>query len=54
MGFWPILSVVFALAAAFLWGWSALINVPVLKSGYGTLVSAALCTFLSALTDETW
>jgi hypothetical protein len=34
-----ILSVVFAVAAAVLWGWSAVINVPILKSGYGTLVS---------------
>ena len=32
-----ILSVVFALAAAFFWGWSAIINVPLLESGYGTL-----------------
>jgi hypothetical protein len=34
-----ILSVVFALGAAFFWGWSAIVNVPLLKSGYGTLVS---------------
>jgi hypothetical protein len=34
-----ILSVFFAFGAAFLWGWSAFINVPVLKSGWGTLVS---------------
>ena len=34
-----ILSVVSALAAAFFWGWSALVNLPVLESGYGTLVS---------------
>src|ERR1039457_4479091 len=39
MKLWAILSVVFAFAAALLWGWSALINVPLLKSGYGTLVS---------------
>jgi hypothetical protein len=39
MNLWPILSVVFALGAAFFWGWSAIINVPLLKSGYGTLVS---------------
>ena len=31
-------SVVFALAAIF-WAWSAIVNVPLLKSGYGTLVS---------------
>jgi hypothetical protein len=36
---WSILSVFFALAAAVFWGWSALINVPLLKSGYGSLVS---------------
>ncbi len=34
-----ILSVLFAFAAALLWGWSALINVPLLKSGFGTLVT---------------
>jgi hypothetical protein len=34
-----VLSVVFALAAAFFWGWSAFVNVPLLKSGYGSLVS---------------
>lgn len=34
-----ILSVVFALAAALFWGWSATINVPVLESGWGTLVT---------------
>ena len=39
MKLWPILSVVFALGAAFFWGWSAIVNVPLLKSGYGTLVS---------------
>jgi hypothetical protein len=32
-------SVLFAFAAALLWGWSALINVPLLKSGFGTLVT---------------
>jgi len=32
-----IVSVVFALGAAGFWGWSALINVPVLYSGFGTL-----------------
>jgi hypothetical protein len=32
-----IVSVVFALGAAGLWGWSAFINVPVIYSGYGTL-----------------
>jgi hypothetical protein len=39
MNLWSILSVVFALGAALLWGWSAMINVPFLKSGYGSLVS---------------
>lgn len=39
MKLWTILSVVFALAAALLWGWSAFINVPLLKSGYGSLVT---------------
>jgi hypothetical protein len=39
MKLWPILSIVFALGAAFFWGWSAFVNVPILKSGYGTLVS---------------
>jgi hypothetical protein len=34
-----ILSAVFALFAAVLWGWSAFINVPLLKSGYGTLAT---------------
>ena len=36
---WSIASIVFALLAAGLWGWSAFINVPLLKSGYGTLVT---------------
>lgn len=36
---WSFLSVVFALAAAILWGWSAFVYVPVLKSGYGSLIS---------------
>ena len=39
MKLWSILSVVFALAAAVLWGWSAFVNVPVLRSSFGTLVS---------------
>ena len=39
MMLWSILSVFFAIAAAVLWGWSAMINVPVLKSGFGSLVS---------------
>jgi hypothetical protein len=39
MKLWSILSVLFAFAAALLWGWSALINVPLLKSGFGTLVT---------------
>ena len=34
-----ILSVVFALGAAFFWGWSTRVKVPVLKSGCGTLFS---------------
>jgi len=29
----------FALLAALLWFWSAFINLPLLKSGYGTLVT---------------
>jgi hypothetical protein len=36
---WSILSIVFALAAAVLWGWSAFVHVPVLGSGWGTLVT---------------
>jgi hypothetical protein len=39
MKVWSILSVVFAIAAAAFWGWSAVINVPILKSGFGTLVT---------------
>jgi hypothetical protein len=39
MKLWSILSAAFALFAALLWGWSAFINVPLLKSGYGTLVT---------------
>jgi hypothetical protein len=39
MKMWSILSVVFALLAAFFWDWSAIINVPILKSGYGTLIT---------------
>lgn len=39
MKLWSILSVIFALAAAFFWGWSAIVNVPLLKSGSGTLVT---------------
>jgi hypothetical protein len=39
MNIWSILSVVFALGAAVFWGWSAIINVPILKSGYSSLVS---------------
>ncbi len=34
-----LLSALFALAAAALWGWSAFVYVPVLKSGWGTLVT---------------
>lgn len=36
---WTILSIVFALAAAILWGWSAFVNVPLLRSGFGTMIS---------------
>jgi hypothetical protein len=32
-----IVSVIFAFGAAGFWGWSALINVPVIYSGFGTL-----------------
>jgi hypothetical protein len=39
MMLWSVLSVFFALAAAIFWAWSAVINVPILKSGYGSLVS---------------
>jgi len=39
MKLWSILSVVFAVAAAVLWGCSAFVNVPLLRSGFGTLVS---------------
>jgi len=58
-----ILSVVFALGAALFWGWSAMVNVPILKSGFGGLVSvmkdastrlnfvAAACAAISALTQ---
>ena len=38
MKLWPILGVVFAFGAPFFWGWSAIVNVPLLKSGWGTLV----------------
>lgn len=34
-----MLGVVFALGAAFFWGWSAMVDVPLLRSGYGTLIS---------------
>jgi hypothetical protein len=36
---WSILSIVFAFAAAVLWGRSAFVYVPVLGSAYGTIVS---------------
>jgi hypothetical protein len=36
---WSILSVLFALGAAFFWAWSAMVNVPLLESGFGTLVT---------------
>ena len=42
MNLWSILtvlSVLFALVAAVLWAWSAMVNIPVLKSGFGGLVS---------------
>ena len=39
MKLWSILSISFALGAAFFWGWSAIVNVPLLESGYGTLVT---------------
>jgi len=39
MKLWSILSIVFALLAALLWGYSAFVNVPLLKSSYGSLVS---------------
>jgi hypothetical protein len=38
MMLWSVLSVFFALAAAIFWAWSAVINVPVLKSGFGSLI----------------
>jgi len=33
------LSALFAFAAAVFWGWSTMIKVPVLESGYGSLVT---------------
>jgi hypothetical protein len=36
---WTILSIVFAIAAAVLWGCSAFVYVPVLGSAYGAIVS---------------
>ena len=39
MKLWSIFSVSFALGAAFFWALSAMVNVPLLKSGYGTLVT---------------
>jgi hypothetical protein len=39
MKFWSILSVFFALCAAFFWAWSTKVNLPLLKSGWGTLVT---------------
>jgi hypothetical protein len=39
MKIWPIFSVSFALAAALFWAWSAMVNVPLLESGYDTLVT---------------
>jgi len=39
MKLWSILSVFFALGAAFFWALSAVVHVPLLKSGYGTLVT---------------
>jgi hypothetical protein len=38
MSFWAsVIGVVFAAAAALLWGWSALVNIPMIKSAYGAL-----------------
>jgi hypothetical protein len=34
------LSVTFAGLAAFLWAWSSMVNLPVLGSGWGTLVNS--------------
>jgi hypothetical protein len=34
-----VISVIFAVAAAVFWWWSARVNIPLLKSGYGTLVA---------------
>jgi hypothetical protein len=34
-----IFSVLFAIASALLWGWSAWVHLPVLGSGYGSLTS---------------
>jgi hypothetical protein len=39
MNLCAIVSAVFAFAAALLWGGSAMIHVPHLKSGYGTLIT---------------
>jgi hypothetical protein len=39
MKVYSILSVVFASLAALLWGCSAFVNVPLLKSGFGSLVT---------------
>jgi hypothetical protein len=34
-----VLSVVFALAAAVLWAWSSLVNLPVIGSAYGAIAN---------------
>jgi hypothetical protein len=34
-----LFGIVFALGAAVFWGWSAMVNLPILESGFGTLVS---------------
>jgi hypothetical protein len=39
MKVYSILSVLFASVAALLWGYSAFVNVPLLKSGFGSLVT---------------
>jgi hypothetical protein len=59
MKVWSALNVVFALAAAVFWGWSAFVNVPHLISGFGTLVTvmkdgstvAGTGPFYAALTE---
>jgi hypothetical protein len=38
MKLWSIFSIVFALGAAVFWGWSAMVHIPILRSGFGQLV----------------